>query len=72
MINPPCRVDSRRLSLVQPRCTVILVETNNQRANTEWADTTTLCVSLLHTGNVFGNIFDADGVLDGQAVRLGL
>ena len=67
----PSRVDTRRLGLVQPWCGVILVKAHDQRTNTEWAHTTTLCISLLHARNVFGDIFDADGVFDSQTMRLG-
>lgn len=64
----PSRVDSRRLSLVQSRCLVVLVETDNQRTDTKRTDTTTLCIPLLHAGDVLGDIFNRDWVLHGQTV----
>lgn len=69
--NVPCRVDTRRLSLVQSGDLAAFVETNNHCRDTEGADTTGLCVALLDTSDVFRNIFNRDGVFDGESVRLG-
>lgn len=68
----PSGVNAGGLGLVKARCAIVLVEANNQRTNTEWADTTALCISLLYASNVLGDVFDGDGVLDGETVGLGL
>lgn len=68
----PSGVNAGRFGLVQSRRAVVLVETNNQRTNAERADTTALCIPLLHASNILGDVFDGDGVLDSETVRLGL
>lgn len=71
-VHLPSGVNAGRLGLVQSRRAVVLVETNNQRTNAERADTTALCIPLLHASNILGDVFDGDGVLDSETVRLGL
>jgi hypothetical protein len=70
--NIPRAVDTTGLSLVQPSLLATRVEANDECANAKWPHTTTLRISLLHTGDVFGNVLDAHGVLDGESVALGL
>ena len=60
----PCRVDTAGLGHVQPGLAVMRVKANNEGRNTERTDTTGL------GGNVLGDVFDADGVLDGQTMGL--
>lgn len=70
--NVPCAVDTTGLSLVESRLLAPRIKAHHQRTNTKRPDTTTLRVPLLHTGNILRNILDADGILDGETVRLGL
>lgn len=71
-IDVPCAVNTTGLSLVQPGLLATRIKTNHQRANTKRPHTTTLCVPLLHTGNILGDVLDADGIFDGQTMALGL
>lgn len=66
----PCRVNPRRFCLVESRRFISLVEADDQRADSEGSHTSTLCISLLHAGHVFGDVFDRHGVFDRQAVTL--
>lgn len=68
----PCRVNTRWLRLVQPRHIIPLIESHNQSTDTKRPDATALRVPLLHAGHIFRDVLNGDGVLDGQAVRLGL
>lgn len=68
----PCRVNARWLGLVEAGDVVALVKADNQRTNAKRAHTTTLCITLLNAGDIFCDVFDRDGVLDSQTMRLGL
>ena len=70
--NIPRAVDTTGLGLVQPSLLATRVEANDECADTKRPHTTTLRIPLLHTGDVFGNVLDAHGVLDGESVALGL
>lgn len=70
-LNLPRAVNTARLGLVQPSLLATRVEANDERANTERPHATALSISLLHAGNVFGNVLDAHGVLHGKSVALG-
>lgn len=48
-----------------------MIESHNQRAQPEWTYASALRVTLLHTRNVFRNVFYRHGILDRQAMRLG-
>ena len=67
----PCAVNTTGLSLVQPSLLAAGVEANDECADAERSHTTTLSIPLLHTGNVFGDVLDAHGILDSKSVALG-
>jgi hypothetical protein len=71
-LNIPRAVDTTGLGLVQPGLLATRVEANDECADAKRPHTTTLRIPLLHTGDVFGNVLDAHGVLDGESVALGL
>lgn len=71
-VSVPCAVDTTGLSLVEPSLLATRVETNDECADTERPHTTTLGISLLHSGDVFGDVLDRNGILDSQPVTLGL
>lgn len=49
MAHLPFTVDTSRLRLVQFRLGIMRVEADNQRCNSEWTDTSRLCVFLMAT-----------------------
>lgn len=67
----PCAVDSTRLGLVESSLLAARVKANDERADAERPHATALGIPLLHASDVFGDVLDADGVLDGEAVALG-
>lgn len=68
----PSRVDTAGLRLVQPGHLAALVKAHNHGADAERPHTAALRVPLLHAGDELGDVLDGAGVLDRQAVRLGL
>ena len=68
----PRRVDARWFCLVETRGLVTLVEPNDQSADAKGTHTAALRVSLLYTRHIFGDVFDCDGVFDGETVALSL
>lgn len=69
--NKPSRINPRRLRLIQSRHVVIGIEPDDQRTDAEGPHASALRVPLLHAGNVLGDVFNTDGVFDGEPVRLG-
>lgn len=68
----PSRIDPTGLRLIQHRHLAPRIKPNDQRADPKGPHTARLRVPLLNAGNVLRDILDADRVLDGEAVRLGL
>lgn len=67
----PCRVNTAGLSVEQSRLGAVGVEADNESADTKRTDTTRLSVALLDLGDVLCDVFDRDGVFDGQTMTLG-
>lgn len=47
-----------------------MIETNDQCADAEWPNSSPLRVTLLHTGDVLGDVIDGDRVLQVQTMGL--
>jgi hypothetical protein len=69
-VDEPCRVDSTRLGVEKSSLGAVGVEANNKSTDTERTDTTRLSVALLNLGDVLCDVFDRNGVLDGQTMTL--
>lgn len=68
----PCRVDARRLGLVEPRYLAAVVKPNDQCADAEWPDTTPLGIPLLHASHMLRDVVNGNGILEVQAMGLSL
>lgn len=58
----PCTVNSTGFGLVQTWSGIVGVKSSNHGGNTERSDTTGLGVLLLHPRNIFGQVFDGNGI----------
>jgi hypothetical protein len=69
-VDEPCRVDSTRLGVEESGLGAVGVEADNESTDAERTDTTRLGVALLNLSDVLCDVFDRNGVLDGQTMTL--
>ena len=69
-VDEPCRVDTAGLCVEESGFRAVGVEADNKSADTEGTDTARLSVALLDLGDVLCDVFDGNGVFDGQTVAL--
>jgi hypothetical protein len=70
-VDGPCRVNSTRLGVEESSLGAVGVEANDESTDTERTDTTRLSVALLNLSDVLCDVFDWDGILNGQTMTLG-
>lgn len=70
MQDVPSTVNPTRLGLIQLGHLLIRIKANDQRTNPKWPHTTSRRIPLLHTGNIFRNILDRDGILYREPMTL--